>query len=151
MLRDRINDDLKEAMKAKDARRVSTLRMVNSAIKNADIEARGLGKEPPADGDLMALFQKLIKQRQESADLYDKGARPDLASGEREEIAIITAYLPQSLSDAETEAAISAAIAETGAAGIKDMGKVIALLRVKYAGRMDFGRVSGAVKARLAG
>ena len=151
MLRDQINDELKQAMKAKDQRRVSTLRMVNSAIKNADIDARGQGKAALADGDLLALFQKMIKQRQESIELYDKGGRADLAGQEREEVAIIQKFLPQQMSEAETRAAIEAAVKETGAAGMKDMGKVIAALRARYAGQMDFGKVSGVVKAMLTG
>lgn len=149
MLRDDINNALKEAMKAKDERKISTLRLMNSTIKNADIEARGAGKPALSDGDLATVFQKMIKQRQESADLYDKGARPELAKQEREEIAIIQGYLPKQMSDAETKAAIDAAIKETGAAGVKDMGKVIGVLKGKYAGQMDFGKVSGLVKAAL--
>jgi uncharacterized protein YqeY len=151
MLRDQINDELKQAMKAKDQRRVSTLRMVNSAIKNADIDARGQGKAALADGDLLALFQKMIKQRQESIELYDKGGRADLAGQEREEVAIIQKFLPQQMSDAETRAAIEAAVKETGAASVKDMGKVMTHLRERYAGQMDFGKVSGLVKGMLAG
>jgi uncharacterized protein YqeY len=151
MLRDKINDELKQAMKAKDQRQVSTLRMVNSAIKNADIDARGQGKAALADGDLLALFQKMIKQRQESIELYDKGGRADLAGQEREEVAIIQKFLPQQMSDAETRAAIEAAVKETGAASVKDMGKVMTLLRERYAGQMDFGKVSGAVKGMLSG
>jgi len=148
VLRDDINNALKEAMKAKDERKVSTLRLMNSTIKNADIEARGAGKTL-GDGDLLSVFQKMIKQRQESAELYDKGGRPELAKQEREEIAIIQGYLPKQMSDADVKAAIDAAIKETGAAGMKDMGKVIGLLRGKYAGQMDFGKVSGMVKAAL--
>ncbi len=148
MLRDDINNALKEAMKAKDERKVSTLRLMNSTIKNADIEARGAGKTL-ADGDLLSVFQKMIKQRQESAELYDKGARPELAKQERDEIAIIQGYLPKQMSEAETKAAIDAAIKETGAAGMKDMGKVIGVLKGKYAGQMDFGKVSGMVKSAL--
>jgi len=149
MLRDRINDGLKEAMKAKDERRVSTLRMINAALKNADIEARGGGKPPIGDTDLLALMQKLIKQRQESVELYDKGGRTDLANQEREEIAIIQTFLPKQMSDDEVGAAIEAAVKETGAAGMKDMGKVIAILRGQYAGQMDFAKASALVKARL--
>jgi uncharacterized protein YqeY len=149
VLRDAINTAMKEAMKARDERRVSTLRMMNAAIKNADIEARGQGKEPLNEADLMSLFQKMIKQRQESAELYDKGARPELAKQERDEIAIIQGYLPKQMSDAEMKAAIDAAIKETGAAGVKDMGKVIGALKGKYAGQMDFGKASGMVKAAL--
>jgi uncharacterized protein YqeY len=149
MLRDQINDSLKEAMKARDERRVSTLRMINSALKNADIDARGTGKPPLADAELMSLLQKMIKQRQESVELYDRGSRADLAGQERQEIAIIQGFLPQQMSDAELDAAIGAAIKETGAAGMKDMGKVIAALRAQYAGRMDFGVASARVKAKL--
>ena len=151
MLRDDINTAVKEAMKAKEERKLSTLRMVNAAIKNADIDARGQGKPPLSDADLLGLMQKMIKQRQESVELYDKGGRAELAAQEREEIAVISAYLPKQMSDDEVNAAIKAAIAETGAAGMKDMGKVIGVLRGKFAGQMDFGKASGLVKAALSG
>jgi uncharacterized protein YqeY len=151
VLRDEINNALKEAMKSKNERAVSTLRMVNSTIKNADIEARGSGKGPLSDSDLLSVFQKMIKQRQESLDLYEKGGRPELAAQEREEIAIITAYLPKQMSDDEMKSAIAAALAETGAAGMKDMGKVIGALKAKYTGQMDFAKASGLVKAQLSG
>ncbi len=149
MLREDINNAVKEAMKAKDERKLSTLRMVNSTIKNADIEARGQGKPPLADGDLLGLLQKMIKQRQESVELYEKGGREELAAAEREEIAVISAYLPKQMSDDEVKAAVAAAITETAASGIKDMGKVIGALKAKYAGQMDFGKASGVVKAAL--
>jgi uncharacterized protein YqeY len=151
VLRDDINNALKDAMKAKDERRISTLRLMNSTIKNADIEARGAGKGPLADAELLSVFQKMIKQRQESKLLYEKGNRPELAQQEADEIAIIEAYLPKQMSDAEIGAAIDAAIKETGAAGIKDMGKVIGTLKGKYAGQMDFGKASGMVKGKLTG
>ena len=115
MLRDDINNAVKDAMRAKEERKLSTLRMVNSTIKNADIAARGEGKPPLSDADLLGVFQKMIKQRQESVELYDKGGRAELAAAEREEIAIISAYLPKQMSEADVKAAISAAIAETGA------------------------------------
>jgi uncharacterized protein len=149
MLREDINNAVKDAMRAKAERKLSTLRMVNSTIKNADIEARGQGKPPLADGDILSVLQKMIKQRQESVELYDKGGRAELAAQEREEIAIITAYLPKQMSDADIQAAISAAIAETGASGMKDMGKVVTALKTKYAGQMDFAKASGLVKAAL--
>ncbi len=149
MLRDAINDSLKEAMKSKDARRVSTLRLVNAAIKNADIEARGAGKAALSDDDLLGLFQKMIKQRQESVELYEKGGRNDLASQEREEIAIIKGFLPQQMDEAEARAAIETVVKETGAAGMKDMGRVMAALKERYAGRMDFGKASAMVKGML--
>jgi uncharacterized protein YqeY len=151
MLRDDINNAVKDAMRAKDERKLSTLRMVNSTIKNADIEARGHGKPPLGDADLLGLFQKMIKQRQESVDLYDQGGRAELAAQEREEIAIISAYLPKQMAEDDVQAAITAVIAETNASGIKDMGKVIGALKAKYAGQMDFGKASGMVKAALTG
>jgi uncharacterized protein len=150
VLRDDINNALKEAMKAKDERRVSTLRLVNSTFKNADIEARGTGKTL-SEADLLPVLQKMIKQRQESKELYEKGGRPELAQQEADEIAIITAYLPKQMSDAEMSAAIDAAIAETGAASMKDMGKVVGALKAKFAGQMDFGKASGLVKGKLGG
>lgn len=149
MLRDDINNAMKDAMKARDEKRVSTLRMVNAAIKNADIEARGQGKGLLDDAALLGLLQKMIKQRQESVELYDKGGRPELAAGERAEMEIISSYLPKQMSDAEMTAAIEVAIKETGAASMKDMGKVVGVLRGKYAGQMDFGRASGKVKELL--
>jgi len=151
MLRDDINSALKDAMKARDERRVSTLRLINSALKNADIEARGQNKGPLGDDELLALLAKMIKQRQESIDLYEKGGRAELAQQERDEIAIIAAYLPKQMPDAEVRSAITEAIAETGASSMKDMGKVIAALRARYAGRMDFGKVSPLVKELLQG
>jgi len=149
MLRDDINNALKEAMKAKNERAVSTLRMVNSTLKNADIEARGAGKPALGDAEVIAALQKMVKQRQESVELYNKGGREELAKQEQEEIEIISAYLPKQMSEAEMTAAIEAAIAETGAAGMKDMGKVIGILRGKHAGQMDMGKASALVKAKL--
>ena len=149
MLRDDINNALKDAMKSGDKRRVSTLRLVNSALKNADIEARGQSKPALSDDDLLSLLQKMIKQRQESVELYEKGGRAELAEQEREEIAIITAYLPQQMSEAETKAAIAGVVKDVGAAGMKDMGKVMAALKERYAGKMDFSKASAAVKEQL--
>jgi uncharacterized protein YqeY len=149
MLRDEINNAVKQAMKAKDERRLSTLRMVNSTIKNADIEARGEGRPPLSDEALLGVLQKMIKQRQEAVELYDKGGRAELAAQESEEIAVISAYLPKQMSEDEVQKAISAVIAETGAAGIKDMGKVIGALKAKHAGQIDFAKASGLVKAAL--
>jgi uncharacterized protein YqeY len=151
VLRDDINKALTEAMKAKNERAVSTLRMVNSTLKNADIEARGGGKPPLGDAEVLGVLQKMIKQRQESVELYKKGNRADLVKQEEEEIAIISGYLPKQMSEAEMTAAIETAIKETGATGMKDMGKVIGALRGKYAGQMDFGKASALVKAKLQG
>ncbi|MGZ8390301.1 MAG: GatB/YqeY domain-containing protein [Rhodoplanes sp.] len=149
MLRDDINTALKAAMKAHDERRVSTLRLVNSALKNANIEARGQGKGPLTDEELLGLLQKLIKQRQESVELYEKGGRPELAQNEREEIAIISAYLPKQMSEAEAQAAIAAVIKDVGAASMKDMGKVMTALKERHAGELDFSKASGLVKGLL--
>ena len=135
--------------RAKDERKLSTLRMVNSTIGTPTSRRAGEGKPPLSDADLLGVFQKMIKQRQESVELYDKGGRAELAAQEREEIAIITAYLPKQMSEADVKAAIAAAIAETSAAGMKDMGKVVAALKAKYPGQMDFGKASGLVKAAL--
>ena len=151
MLREDINTALKGAMKAGDARRVSTLRLINSSLKNADIEARGQGKGPLSDDELLSLLQKMIKQRQESVELYDKGGRPELAGQEREEIAIISHYLPRQMTDQEIHDTIGALIKETGASAMKDMGRVMAALKERYAGKLDFGKASGAVKKMLGG
>ncbi len=151
MLRDDINNALKNAMKAKNERAVSTLRMVNSSLKNADIEARGQGKPPLGDAETLSILQKMIKQRQESVELYRQGGRADLVKQEEEEIAIISTYLPKQMSDAEMTAAIEAAIKDAGAAGMKDMGRVIGVLRGKFAGQMDMAKASGKVKAKLSG
>jgi uncharacterized protein YqeY len=151
MLRDDINNALKDAMKAKDERRVSTLRLINSTLKNADIEARGQGKEPLGDGEVLGILQKMIKQRQESIELYEKGGRPELAQKERDEITIIFTYLPKQMAEGEVKAAIAEAMKDVGASGLKDMGKVIGALKGKYAGRMDFAKASTLVKAALSG
>jgi uncharacterized protein len=151
VLRDEINTALKGAMKARDERRVSTLRLVNAAIQNADIEAETGKKGALSDDDLLGLLQKMIKQRQESVEIYDKAGRKELADQERGEIEIIRAYLPQQMSEAEAKAAIAEVIKATGAQGIKDMGKVMAALKQGYAGKMDFGKASGLVKGLLAG
>ena len=149
MLRARLTTEMKEAMKAGDKAKLATVRMIQAALKDKDIEERGLGKEQPTDEEILALLQKMIKQRNESAGVYDQGGRPELAENERAEAAIIAGYLPQQMDEAETRAAIEAAVAETGAAGPKDMGKVIASLKAAYAGRMDFGKASGLVKEVL--
>jgi uncharacterized protein YqeY len=151
VLRDKINDGMKAAMKSQDKLRTSTLRLVNAAIKNADIEARTAGKQPLSDDEVMSLLQKLIKQRQESVELYDKGGRKELADQERGEIVIIQGFLPQQMSEAELKAAIAEVIKQEGATSVKDMGKVMSALKSAYAGKMDFGKASGVVKGLLAG
>ena len=151
MLREKITEATKAAMKSQEKTKLSTLRLMSAAITNADIEARTAGKKPLSDDELLGLFQKLIKQRQESVELYEKGGRAELAKQERDEIEVIKGFLPQQMSEAEVKAAIAEAIKATGAAGVKDMGKVMAALKERYAGKMDFGKASGAVKGMLAG
>jgi uncharacterized protein YqeY len=150
VLRDAINTSLKDAMKAGDKSRVATLRLINAAIKNADIEARGQGKDALAEDALLSLMQKMIKQRQESAELYEKGGRPELAAQEREEIEIISSYLPQQMSDLEAGAAIQALVHEINAESLKDMGRIMAALKERFAGKMDFAKASAKVKELLA-
>jgi uncharacterized protein YqeY len=138
-------------MRAKDQRRVGTLRLINSALKDKDIEARGLGKGPLGDEEILALLQKMIKQRNDSIEAYEKAGRADLVSQEQEEKQIIEAYLPQQMGSEEVRAAVQAAIASTGAASVKDMGKVMGELKAKFAGRMDFSKANGVVKELLSG
>jgi uncharacterized protein YqeY len=147
-MREKITQDLKDAMKAGARAKVDALRLINAALKDRDIEARGAGKTL-SEEDILALLQKMIKSRQESLEIYEKAGRAELAEKERGEIEVISAYLPQQLTESEVAEAVRAAIAEVGAASIKDMGKVVAALKAKYTGRMDFGRASAAVKAAL--
>lgn len=152
MLRERLSEALKTAMKAHDSRAVSTLRMVLSTLKNRDIAARDKGNTSGIDdAEISQMLQGMVKQRRESIALYEQGNRPELAKQEAEEIAIIEGFLPKQLSDAELEAAVKEAIAATGAASAKDMGRVMAALREKHAGQMDFAKASGAAKRLLQG
>ena len=149
-LREQINDSLKEAMKAKDQKRVGTLRLVNAALKDKDIAARTeTSRELLGDDEILALLAKMIKQREESQKIYTDAGRTELAKQEGEEIEIIREFLPKQLSDKEMEKAVAAAIAESGAASVKDMGKVMAALKARYAGQMDFAKASATVKAKL--
>lgn len=150
-MRDKVMSSLKDAMKSGDKAKVSTLRMMQAKLKDKDIEARGLGKGETGPEEILALYQKMIKERQESAEIYEKNARPELAAQERSEIEIIQAFLPAQMGEDDVKAAITAAIASTGAATMKDMGKVVASLRSDFAGRMDFGKASGLVKTALGG
>jgi hypothetical protein len=149
VLRDAINNSLKEAMKSREERRVGTLRLMNAAIKNADLDATGQGKHELNEAELLALFQKMIKQRQESAELYEKGGRADLAAQERAEIEIISHYLPRQMSDVEAGHAISSILQEINAETMKDMGRAMTALRERFAGRMDFGKASARIKELL--
>ncbi len=147
MLRERFAADLKEAIKAKDAQRVSTLRLITAAIKDRDIAARTPDSgEGVADDVILAILGRMIKQRQESARAYEEGGRLDLAEQELSEIKIIRQYLPKPMSEAEVRLAISKAIEDTGAASIRDMGRVMAELKSRHMGRMDFGRASAVLK-----
>lgn len=148
-MRETITAALTAATKAQDKRRVSTLRLVSAAIKDRDISLRGTGKTQATDSELLDLLAKMIKQREESEKIYADAGRPELAKQEAEEIAIIREFLPIQLSEAETEKAVAAAIAETGAASVKDMGKVMGVLKSRYAGQMDFGKAGAVVKAKL--
>lgn len=140
----------KEAMKARDSARLSTLRLIGAAIKDREIAARsGDGDGTLSDGDLVAILSRMVKQRQESAKAYEEGGRLELAQKEEDEIAVIQQFLPRQLSEAETAQAIDTAIAALGATGIRDMGRVMAELRSRHAGQMDFGAVGPMVKARL--
>ncbi|MFB2550686.1 GatB/YqeY domain-containing protein [Ensifer soli] len=149
MLRDRIATDIKTAMKARDARTLATVRLIQSAVNDRDIANRGTGKPAASEEEILQILAKMIKQREESARLYVDGGRQDLADKEREEIAVIETFLPKQLSEEEVKAAAAAAIAETGAQGMRDMGKVVGLLKQRHAGQMDFSRASAIVKALL--
>jgi len=148
-MRERINADLKEAMKAGEKDRVGTLRLINAAIKSADIDARPSGKDKIDEAGILTVLAKMIKQRRDSIEQFIAGGRQELADKEAAEIRIIEAYLPKQMDAAEAKAAIAAVIKETGAAGQKDMGKVMAALKARYAGQMDFGKASAAVKELL--
>jgi len=146
-LRQQLNDSMKEAMKSKDAKRLSTVRLVLAALKDRDIAARTeTSRDLLGDDEILSLMAKMIKQREESAVAFDAGKRPELAAGEREEIAIIRSFMPAQMDDAGVKAAAQAVIAELGAASIKDMGKVMAAMKQRYAGQMDFAKASAIVK-----
>jgi uncharacterized protein YqeY len=149
MLRDKLSDALKESMKSKDTRRLSTVRLIQTAIKDRDIANRGLGKDPVSDDDILQILQKMVKQREESAKIYQDAGRAELATQEREEIEIIKGFMPEQLSDDKVQDLVKAAIAESGAQGLRDMGKVMAVLKEKHPGQMDFAKASGVVKELL--
>jgi hypothetical protein len=149
VLREQLNEALKQAMKARDARRVSTLRLVFAAIKDREIRAAA-GEPEMSDEDLLAILSRMIKQREESATAFDSGNRPELAAAEREEIAIVREFMPRQLSEDEMRAAVREAVSETGATGLKDMGKVMAVLKQRYSGSMDFAKAGPLAKELLA-
>ena len=149
-LRDQINDSLKAAMKSGDKRRVSTLRLVNSAIKDRDIQNCTAGPDGGVnDAQIVEVLSKMVKQRQESLEIYEKAGRDELATQEREEIQIIQSYMPKQLSDEEVKSVIAAVIKDVGATSVKDMGKVMGALKAKYAGQMDFGKAGAVIKGLL--
>lgn len=150
MLRNELNDAMKQAMKAKDQQCLATVRLILAALKDRDIQARGSGNlDGVADQEILEMLQKMVKQRRESIALYEQGGRADLVAKEEAEIAVIERFLPKPLDEAETEAAVEAAIAELEAGSIKEMGRVMAVLKERYPGRMEFGKASQLVKKRL--
>jgi uncharacterized protein YqeY len=149
MLRTRLSEALKESLRARNERVTHTVRLMLAALKDRDIATRPKGITAIPDDEILQMFNSMIKQRRESIDMYQKGGRPELARGEQEEIDIIQTFMPAQMDDAEMAAAIKEAIAQSGAASVKDMGKVMAVLKEKYTGRMDFSRVSGVVKQNL--
>jgi uncharacterized protein YqeY len=146
-LKDQITEDMKTAMRAKDTARLGTVRLLLSAMKQKEVDERVV----LTDADVLAIIDKMVKQRRESIAQFEKAGRNDLADGEKAEIVVLSTYLPQQLSEAEVAAAIAAAISETGASGAKEMGKVMGLLKSRLAGKTDMGKVSGLVKAKLQG
>jgi uncharacterized protein len=149
-MREKINDAVKAAMRAKDSVRLTTLRMVTSKIKDIEVlNVRPAGQEQASPDEITQVLTKMVKQRRDSIEAFEKGARMDLADKERAEIGILEEFLPKGLSEAETKDAIAGVIKATGAAGPKDMGKVMAALKTQFAGRMDFGKASGLVKELL--
>lgn len=151
-LRAQLTDAMKEAMKSKDAKRLATVRLILAALKDRDIAARTeTNKDLVGDDDILTLLAKMIKQREESAAVYRQGGRPELAQNEDDEVAVIRTFMPKQMDEAEMKAAVAAVIAESGAASIKDMGKVMAVLKERYAGQMDFSKASAATKDALSG
>ncbi|MBC7479337.1 MAG: GatB/YqeY domain-containing protein [Pseudorhodobacter sp.] len=149
-IRERLQAEIKDAMRAKAAERLSGLRLILGAIKDREIALRGEGGAEMTEADILPILGKMVKQRQESVRLYVEGGREDLAQKERNEITVIEEFLPAQLSPAEVEGAIAAAVSEVGATSVKDMGRVMAVLKAKYTGQMDFGAVGALIKSRLA-
>ena len=150
MLRDDLQNSLKEAMKQRDTKTVNAVRLIIAGQKEKDVEARGKGLEKAGDDVLLAMMQTMIKQRNESVRIYKENGREDLAAKELDEIEVISRFLPKQMSAEEIESVVKDAVAQTGAAGIKDMGKVMGALKGKYAGQMDFGAASAVIKKILA-
>jgi uncharacterized protein YqeY len=149
MLRDVFANTLKDAQKARDARRTSTIRLIQAAIKDRDIANRGVGKDPVTDDEIMQILMKMIKQREESAGIYEGAGRAELATQERDEIVIIKGFMPEEIPAEKVRELCQSVIAETGSAGLRDMGKCMAVLKERYPGQIDFGKASGMVKDLL--
>jgi uncharacterized protein YqeY len=150
MLREQLTDALKDAMRAQEKRRTSTIRLILAAIKDRDIAGRDNGsRDLVGDDDILQLLQKMVRQRRESIETFEKGGRQELANQEKDEIVIIESFLPKQMGEAEISAAVDAVVTELGALGLKDMGRVMAALRERYPGTMDFGKASAATKQRL--
>lgn len=149
MLRDELQNSLKEAMKNRDTQTVSAVRLIIAGQKEKDVEARGKGQEKASDADLLAMMQSMIKQRNESIKIYTQSNRSDLAAKEQSEIDVIQRFLPKQMSPEEIETLIQSLIKQTGASGIKDMGKIMGVLKAQYAGQLDFGAASGIIKKML--
>lgn len=149
MMRDIFANELKESLKARDARRTGTIRLIQTAIKDRDIANRGVGKDPVSDDEIMQILTKMIKQRDESANIYEGAARPELAAQEREEIEIIKGFMPEQIPEEKVLELCQSVISETGASGLRDMGKCMNVLKEKYPGQLDFAKASGMVKELL--
>lgn len=149
MVRDVFANAMKDSLKARDARRTSTIRLIQAAIKDRDIANRGIGKDPVSDDEIMQILMKMIKQREESANIYEGAGRVELAAQEREEIAIIKGFMPEEIPEEKVRQLCQSVIAETGAAGLRDMGKCMNALKERYPGQMDFSKASGMVKDLL--
>ncbi len=149
MLRDKIMDAVKQAQKGKNRKRISTLRLINAAIIDRDIALRGKGKDRADDDEVLDILGKMIKQREESSRLYDEGGRPELAAEERQEIEVIREFLPHQLDEAELAEAVDAVVAETEAQSLRDMGKVMGLLKERYRGQIDLGKAGALIKSKL--
>ena len=149
MMRETLSNAMKDAMKAKDALRLSAVRLIQTAINDRDIAHRGAGKDPVSDDEILQILTKMIKQREESAKMYTEGGRAELAEQEKAEIEVIRGFMPKQLGDDEVRAIIAGLISETGAQGLRDMGKVIGLLKERYPGQLDFAKASGVVKDLL--
>tara|TARA_R110002020_G_scaffold35195_16_gene106359 strand:+ start:6837 stop:7289 length:453 start_codon:yes stop_codon:yes gene_type:complete len=149
MMRERFTEALKDAIRAKDPRRVSTLRLIQAAIKDRDIANRGAGRDPVSDEDILQILTKMIKQREESAAIYEENVRLELAQQERDEIAIIRQFLPEQMPEEKVREACASVVSETGASGLRDMGKCMNVLKERYPGKMDFSKASGVVKGLL--